>query len=180
MLVDFRAVIQYLPAQFNPGVRLESSAFLARAEMQLSIDAIAPQQPPERHRTLQAVGMGGAVQFDGTDGAHGAQGRLALNVSRQGCRRARRHGKFLDQSFPTAEAEQAQSDFGQRQNQRGAENEDAVFGRAPSESAPFFRQWVMTFGHRSFVKLPRDSRDYLRALECNRFRGEFRHVGQGR
>jgi len=85
MSMYLRAVIQDLPAQFNPGVRLESSAFLVRAEMELSFDAIAPQQPPQRHRALQAVGMGRAVQFDGTDGAHGAQGRLALHVSRQGC-----------------------------------------------------------------------------------------------
>jgi len=78
MLVHIRAVIQYLPVQFDPGMRLESSAFLSCADMQFPFDTGATQQPPKGHRALETVGIGRAVQFRGADGARGAQGRLAL------------------------------------------------------------------------------------------------------
>ena len=140
MLMDFRTVIQYLPAQFDPCVRLESSAFLARADMQLSIDAI--RAAATTIASSNAPGSwdwpGRAVRRNGRRARRAGPSRVARLAGKDWGMRARQ-GKFLDQSFPSPEAEQSQSDFGQRQNQRGAQNEDAIFGRALSESAPFFR-----------------------------------------
>jgi hypothetical protein len=91
------------------------------------------------------------MELRGMDGPCGAHRRVKPEARRQSGCVVRR--PFLNQFFPSLKAEDAQSDFGEGQSCRGAQNKAPVLRRASSEAAPLFRQGCELCDHNCFFKI---------------------------